>query len=53
MASFSPTDIQTLIGLFDESSWDELHLEMGDFELFLAKDPGATLGRIGKMNVAG
>jgi acetyl-CoA carboxylase biotin carboxyl carrier protein len=43
MASFSPTDIQTLIGLFDESSWDELHLEMGDFELFLAKDPGATL----------
>ena len=43
MASISPTDIQTLIGLFDESSWDELHLEMGDLELFIAKDPSATV----------
>ena len=43
MASFNPSDIQTLIGLFDDSDWDELHLEMGDLELFLAKDPKATL----------
>jgi acetyl-CoA carboxylase biotin carboxyl carrier protein len=42
MASFSPSDIQTLIGLFDDSEWDELHLEMGDLELFLSKDPAAS-----------
>ena len=42
MASFSPSDIQTLIGLFDDSDWDELHLEMGELELFIAKDPAAT-----------
>ena len=43
MASFQPSDIQTLIGLFDESDWDELHLEMGDLELFLSRDPDAPL----------
>jgi acetyl-CoA carboxylase biotin carboxyl carrier protein len=43
MASFSPSDIRTLIGLFEDSTWDELHLEMGDLELFLAKDPKACL----------
>ena len=43
MASFSPSDIQTLIGLFDDSDWEELHPEMGDLELFLAKDPKASL----------
>jgi acetyl-CoA carboxylase biotin carboxyl carrier protein len=43
MTSFSPSDIQTLIGLFDDSDWGELHLEMGDLELFLSKDPNASL----------
>ena len=43
MASFSPSDIRTLIGLFEDSAWDELHLEMGDLELFLARDPKASL----------
>ncbi len=43
MASFTPSDIQTLVGLFDDSDWDELHLEMGDLELFLSKDPGASV----------
>jgi acetyl-CoA carboxylase biotin carboxyl carrier protein len=43
MASFTPSDIQTLVSLFDDSDWDELHLEMGDLDLFLSKDPGASL----------
>ncbi len=43
MASFSPSDIRTLVGLFEDSTWDELHLEMGDLELFLARDPNASI----------
>jgi len=43
MASFSPSDIQTLMGLFDESDWVEMHLQTGDLELFLSRNPNATL----------
>jgi len=36
-----PRDIDALIELFDSSDWDEMHLQIGDFELFVSTDPEA------------
>lgn len=38
MTNVKPNDVQSLIDLFDESTWTEMHLEDGDFELHLSKD---------------
>lgn len=39
--NIKPQDISALIELFQSSSWDELHLRVQDFELFLSTDPHA------------
>jgi acetyl-CoA carboxylase biotin carboxyl carrier protein len=39
--NIKPQDIAALIELFESSNWDELHLEVQDFELFLSTDPQA------------
>ena len=36
------TDIEALVELFGDSSWKEMHLRMGEDELFLTKDANAT-----------
>ncbi len=38
MASVKPEDIEALLGLFEASGWDEMHLQIGDFDLFLSSD---------------
>ncbi|MEM9123602.1 MAG: biotin/lipoyl-containing protein [Pseudomonadota bacterium] len=43
MASVSPDDIEALITLFNDSDWDELHLTMDGFEIFLSSEAGAAL----------
>ena len=35
-------DVEGLIELFKASSWDEMHVQVGEFELFLSNDPQAT-----------
>ncbi len=35
-------DIESLIEIFKQSDWDEMHVQVGDFELFLSNDPQAT-----------
>ena len=37
----TPEDIDALIEIFETSDWDELHLQMGDFEIYLSTDPAA------------
>ncbi len=37
-----PQDVENLIEIFKQSDWDELHVQVGDFELFLSNDPNAT-----------
>jgi acetyl-CoA carboxylase biotin carboxyl carrier protein len=34
-----PQDIDSLIELFESSDWDEMHLKIEGFELFLSTDP--------------
>lgn len=36
------SDIESLVQLFGESDWGEMHLRYGDDDLFLSKDPAAT-----------
>lgn len=36
-------DIEALIELFEASDWDEMHLEIDGFELFLSSDPKARI----------
>jgi acetyl-CoA carboxylase biotin carboxyl carrier protein len=36
--TIQPQDIDSLIELFETSDWDELHLKMPDFEIFLSTD---------------
>ena len=38
MAAVTPADIEALLALFEGSSWDEMHLQIGDFDLFLSSD---------------
>lgn len=37
-----PEDIEALIEAFQASDWDEMHLQMGEFEIFLSTDPNAS-----------
>jgi acetyl-CoA carboxylase biotin carboxyl carrier protein len=37
----TPADIEAMIEVFQTSGWDELHIEMAGFELFLSNDPQA------------
>jgi acetyl-CoA carboxylase biotin carboxyl carrier protein len=36
-----PRDIDALIEIFESSKWDEMHLEIDGFELYLSTDPKA------------
>jgi acetyl-CoA carboxylase biotin carboxyl carrier protein len=36
-------DIDALIELFESSDWDEMHLKIQDFELFLSTDPNGRV----------
>jgi acetyl-CoA carboxylase biotin carboxyl carrier protein len=38
-----PEDIVSLVELFHNSSWDELHVEIDGLQLFLSTDPNARL----------
>jgi acetyl-CoA carboxylase biotin carboxyl carrier protein len=38
VAAVTPADIEALLALFEGSSWDEMHLQIGDFDLFLSSD---------------
>ena len=37
-----PQDIENLIEIFKQSDWDEMHVQVGEFELFLSNDPNAS-----------
>lgn len=39
--NIKPQDVEGLIELFKASTWDELHVQVGEFELFLSNDPKA------------
>lgn len=41
MTKATPEDIKSLIDIFDNSDWSELHVQSEDFEIHLAKDPSA------------
>lgn len=43
-APIKPEDIEAIIEVFQASDWDELHLEIDGFELFLSNDPAARFG---------
>lgn len=38
MGEISKQDVESLITQFDSSEWRELHVKLGDFELFLSKN---------------
>ena len=42
MASPDPRDIESLVELFNQSDWDEMHLKTTELEIFLSNDPTAT-----------
>ena len=37
-----PQDVENLIEIFKQSDWDEMHVQVGEFELFLSNDPNAS-----------
>jgi len=39
MSDIEPKDVEALIETFDRSDWQELHLRVGGFEIFLSKTP--------------
>jgi acetyl-CoA carboxylase biotin carboxyl carrier protein len=41
MASPDPKDIESLVELFNQSEWDEMHLKTDTLEIFLSNDPNA------------
>jgi acetyl-CoA carboxylase biotin carboxyl carrier protein len=41
-SNIKPQDVEGLIELFKSSNWDEMHVQVGEFELFLSNDPKAT-----------
>lgn len=43
MSKLSSPDITALLELFDDSDWQVLHLETGDYELFFSKDPNRRI----------
>lgn len=42
MANPDAKDIESLVALFNQSDWDEMHLKTDDLEIFLSNDPKAT-----------
>ena len=43
MSRPTAADIETLVELFDQSDWKELHLEFGGLEIYLSKDAARRL----------
>lgn len=43
--NIEPRDVDALVEIFESSDWEEMHLRIGDFELYLATDPAARLPR--------
>lgn len=41
MASPDAKDIESLVALFNQSDWEEMHLKTDDLEIFLSNDPRA------------
>lgn len=41
MTKATPEDIKSIIDIFDDSNWAELHIHSDEFEIHLAKDPAA------------
>ena len=41
MTKATPEDIKSIIDIFDNSDWAELHIHSDEFEIHLAKDPAA------------
>jgi acetyl-CoA carboxylase biotin carboxyl carrier protein len=41
MNKVTPEDIKSIIDLFNDSDWGELHIHSDEFEIHLAKDPAA------------
>lgn len=41
MTKPTPEDIKSIIRIFDDSDWAELHVQSDEFEIHLAKDPAA------------
>ena len=41
VAALTLEDLQALIAQFGQSEWRELHLQVGDIDLYLSKDPGS------------
>ncbi len=41
-SNIKPQDVEGLIELFKASNWDEMHVQVGEFELFLSNDPKAV-----------
>ena len=47
MTKVPPEELAALVKIFDSSEWRELHLTLGDTELFLSKNPNAVApGRV-------
>ena len=44
-SNIKPQDVESLIELFKASNWDEMHVQVGEFELFLSNDPAAAPSR--------
>jgi acetyl-CoA carboxylase biotin carboxyl carrier protein len=44
LGNISPQDLDALIAIFQDSSWKELRLSLGETTLILSKDAGADLG---------
>lgn len=39
MVDVNLDDLKSILQVFDDSDWDELHLQLEDFEFHIAKDP--------------
>ena len=46
MSKVTPRDVESLVELFDQSEWKELHLEIDGFEIQLSKDPTRRLADV-------
>lgn len=46
VSSVKPEDVESLVEIFQASDWDEMHLEIEGFEIFLSKDPKARLAPV-------
>ncbi|MCU0790903.1 MAG: acetyl-CoA carboxylase biotin carboxyl carrier protein [Nitratireductor sp.] len=44
--SVKPEDVEALVEIFQSSDWEEMHLEIEGFEIYLSKDPKARLAPV-------